>query len=111
MRTAKVFRPETDWKGQQTADLDDFYIGDIAGFIMGGTSSRALARFPDVSTTEGLIGIPKAQASDITVQPGDRLLIDSQVYAVTGPRQWGYENSLTGTDSRFYWLSLESNTR
>jgi hypothetical protein len=106
MRTAKVYRPPATWKGQRTGDLDDFYVHDITGFILGGVSARALAMFPGVNSTEGLIGIPVGQ----DVRPGDRLLIGSDLFKVTGPREWGYENSLTGTQPRFYWLSLEGST-
>jgi hypothetical protein len=76
------------WKGQTVGDLDDHYIGDVSGVVMGGPSVQPVARFPGAVSTEGQVGIPWAQESGVVVEHDDRLLINGTVYAVTSDRLW-----------------------
>ena len=110
MATAQVFRPQRDWKGQTTGKLDDYLIGTVTGVVMGGPSVQPVARFPGTVSTEGQLGIPWEQESDIVVQQHDRLLTDSTVYAVVSDRLWTGENALTGYRPSYYWVEIRSTT-
>jgi hypothetical protein len=110
MATARVFRPARDWKGQTVGELDDYLLGEVTGVVVGGPAPQPVRHFPGVVSTEGMIGIPFAQDSGIVVQQNDRLLIDSEVYAVTGPRQWTQANTITGTAPSLYWVECRSTT-
>lgn len=110
MATAKVYRPERDWKGQTIGELDDHHIGDVTGVVMGGPSVQPLARFPGTVSTEGQIGIPWAQESGVIVQQYDRLLIDGTLYAVTSGRLWTDANVLTGSQPTYHWVETTSST-
>jgi hypothetical protein len=107
---AKVYRPELDWKGQRAADLEDSYIGDVSGVVMGGPSVQPVRQFPGTVSTEGQLGIPWAQESNLVVQQHDRLVIDGTLYAVTSDRLWTGENVLTGTQPSHYWVEFENST-
>ncbi|MDP7728482.1 MULTISPECIES: hypothetical protein [Mycobacterium] len=107
---AKVYRPARDWKGQRPADLEDSYIGDIDGVIMGGPAPQPVRGFPGVTSTEGMIGIARFQESGITVQPDDLLAVQNRLYLITGPRQWDFPNELTGTEFSYYWVQAENTT-
>jgi hypothetical protein len=108
MATATVYRPERDWKGQTVGELDDYLIGTVTGVVVGGPAPQPVARFPGVVSTEGMIGIPYEQASGITVEQHDRLVIDDELFAITGPRQFTHTNTLTGTPPTHYWMEAES---
>lgn len=110
MSTAKVFRPVKDWRGQTVGELDDHYIGDVTGVVMGGPSVQPVARFPGTVSTEGQIGIPFDQESGVIVEQHDRLLVDSTLYAVVSDRLWVGENVLTQTLPSYYWVEIRSTT-
>lgn len=101
---AKVFRPETNKHGQIIGELDDYYLGDVAGIILGGPAPETVKDMPGLVTSEGLIGIPRG--SD--VQQHDRLEVGGQLYKVTGPRLWNHPHPLTGTLARFYWVQART---
>jgi hypothetical protein len=106
---ARAYRPwSRDWKGQGPKDMEESYIGDVTGVIVGGANPQDLARFPNVVSTEGQLGIPWEQYSDIAVQQHDRLMINGTLCAVTSDRQWTGENVLTGTQPSYYWIAVES---
>lgn len=107
MTTAKVYRPQMDWAGSPVGG--DGLLGVVTGVIMGRGNPHKTS-FEGVVSTEGMIGIPKVQASGITVEQFDRLEIDDVRYAVTGPRQWGHSHSSSGTTtlSSRYWVAVEA---
>lgn len=107
---AKVYRPDFDWKGQIIGVLDDHYIGDVTGVILGGPSVQPVPRFPGVVSTEGQIGVPWQQDSGIVVQQRDRLVMDGVLHAVTSDRLWTGCNVLTGTQPSYYWVEVQSST-
>ncbi|MGE2835121.1 hypothetical protein [Mycobacterium sp. SMC-4] len=106
MATAKVFRPERNWRGENVGG--DGYLGEVAGVIVGGPSVQPLAKFPGTVDTSGMLGIPYAQTSGISVRQHDRLLIGSTQYAITSDPQWTDENTLTGTPPTHYWVEYRS---
>ncbi len=106
MATAKVFRPPRSWKGP--AKFEDFPLGDVTGVVIGGPAPQAIPRFPGLVNTEGMIGIPFQQDSGITVDRGDYLDINDDIYLVTGPRQWTNASTLTGTAPSLYWCEVQS---
>ncbi|OYN79981.1 hypothetical protein CG716_11020 [Mycolicibacterium sphagni] len=109
MRTARVYRRELDWAGSPvSSDPDDDYLGDVAGVIVGGPAPQPVSGFAEVVSTEGMIGIPRAQDSGIIVEQHDRLVIDGVTHAVTGPRQWDFPHQLTGTARARYWVQVEA---
>lgn len=110
MSTAKVYRPDRDWKGQTVGELDDYYLGDVTGVVIGGPSVQPLARFPGTVSTEGQIGIPWEQESGLEVAQHDRLVIDGTLYAVTSDPFWTSDNVLTGTRPSYYWVEVRSTT-
>lgn len=108
---ARVYRSARDWRGQRVnADLEQDYIGDVTGLVMGGPSVQPLARFPNTVSTEGQIGIPWAQKSGVVVEQHDRLLIDGTLYAVTSDRLWTDVSVLTGSQPTYYWVETSSTT-
>ena len=104
MADATVYRPERNWKGETVGQLDDWLIGTVERVVIGGPAPEPVRRFPGVVSTEGMLGIPYEQDSGITVQQHDRLLIDGELYAITGPRQFTHSNTLTGTPPTHYWV-------
>lgn len=112
MSLARVYRPVRDWKNQRPKDLEESYIGDVTGVIMGGAAPADLARFPNVASTEGQCGIPFEQDSNILVQQGDLLVIRDVMYEVSGPRQWEDEHEFTGPASDvvsdYYWVYIRT---
>lgn len=113
MSLARVYRPERDWKNQRPKVLEDSYIGDVTGVIVGGAAPQPLARFPTTVTTEGQVGIPYKQASGITVQQDDLLVISGVKYLVTGPRMWEEDHAFAGNAGAvvddYYWVEARSN--
>lgn len=107
MATAKVFRPERNWKGN-VGKFEDYPIGDVTGVVIGGPAPTDIPRFPGIVSTEGMIGVPFAQDSGITLEKGDYLDIGDDIYQVTGPRQWTQANTITGTQPRLYWVECQS---
>lgn len=107
---AKLYRPEFDWKRQIVGVLDDHYIGDVTGVVLGGPSVQPVRNFPGVVSTEGQIGVPWQQDSGIVVQQHDRLVMDGVLYAVTSDRLWTGSNVLTGTQPSYYWVEVQSST-
>ena len=111
MTTVRVYRPQYDWKGQRVnEDLEDDYIGPLTGVIIGGASPQPVGRFPGVVSTQGQIGIPYDQESDVLVQQRDFISIGDDFYAVLGPRQWEEEHAFSGTDvtEDYYWMNVEA---
>lgn len=107
MVTAKVFRPERNWKGT-VGTYDQYPIGDVTGVVVGGPAPTEIAKFPGIVSTEGMIGVPFVQASGIVLEKGDYLDIGDDIYQVTGPRQWTQANTLTGTPPTHYWVEAQS---
>lgn len=111
MSVARVYRPQYDWKSQRVhANLEDDYIGDLTGVIVGGASPQAVGRFPGVVSTEGLLGVPYEQDSGVELQQRDMILLSGILYAVTGPRQWEEDHAFAGTDvtEDYYWIGVEA---
>jgi hypothetical protein len=110
MSTAKVYRPVRDWKGQRPKELEDSYIGDVTGVIVGGAAPQPLSRFPSVMTTEGQLGIPFQQDSGIKVDQHDLLVISGEKYYVQGERQWEDEHVFGGADivDDYYWVEVKA---
>lgn len=112
MSVVRVYRPERDWKGQRPKELEESYIGDVTGVIVGGAAPQPLARFPGTVTTEGQFGFPFEQKSGILVQPNDLLVLNGRKFLVTGPRQWEEDMVLFGGyDSPvddYYWMEVRA---
>lgn len=105
---AKVYRRERDWAGNPTNALDDDYLGDVDNIIIGAKALRPVRGFEELTNTEGMIGVPREQASEIVVEQHDRLEIGGDMYAVTSPRLWDYPHQLTGSPRRRYWVQVEA---
>ena len=112
MSVVRVYRPPRDWKGQRTEDLEDSYIGDVTGVIVGGAAPQPLTRFPNVVSTEGQFGFPYEQESGILVQQNDILIVSDRKYMVQGPRMWEEDHVLGGAESGvvddYYWVEVRS---
>lgn len=113
MTVARVYRPARDWKGQRPKDLEDSYIGDVTGVIVGGAAPQPLARFPMTASTEGQIGIPYAQDSGIVVQQDDLLVFNAVKYLVTSSRMWEEDHEFFGGNDSpvddYYWVEAKAN--
>lgn len=107
MATAHVFRPVKGWKGT-VGHYEDYPLGDVTDVIVGGAAPAPISRFPGVVSTEGMIGIPYEQDSNIIVQKGDVLDLGTAIYFVTGPRQWEEDHTFSGTDvtDDYYWVEV-----
>ncbi|MCV7373132.1 hypothetical protein H5P33_10455 [Mycolicibacterium arabiense] len=90
--------------------MDDYLIGTVTGVVMGGPSVQPVRNFPGTVSTEGQIGIPFDQESEVVVQQHDRLLIGSTLYAVVSDRLWTDVNVLTGSQPSYYWVEIRSTT-
>ena len=113
MSVVRVYRPVRNWKGDRPKDLEDSYIGDITGVIVGGGSPQDLARFPNTVSTQGQMGIPFAQDSGITVQAEDLLVVGGRKYLVVGPQLWEEEHEFFGGHDSpvddYYWMEVKAN--
>lgn len=109
MSVARVYRPTFGWKGIQ-GKVEDYYIGDVTGVILGGAAPQPIGRFPGVVSTEGMMGIPYEQDSGIEVQQRDYLSVGDDLYVVNGPRQWEEDHAFAGTDvtEDYYWVQVEA---
>ena len=112
MSVVRVYRPQRDWKGQRPKEMEDSYIGDVTGVIVGGAAPQPLARFPGVVTTEGQFGFPFEQESGILVERNDLLVLNGEKYLVTGPRTWEEDHAFAGTASEvvsdYYWMEVRA---
>jgi hypothetical protein len=82
-------------------------VGTVTGIIIGARTVDALPVRGDVVSTEGLIGWPTNSA--LQPQAGDVLEMDGQRFAISGPRVWGRPHSLTGSPSRYSWITATAN--
>lgn len=82
-------------------------VGTITGIIIGARTVDELPVRGDVVSTEGLIGWPTN--SPLQLQAGDILECDGQRFAISGPRLWGRPHSLTGSPSRYSWITACAN--
>jgi hypothetical protein len=112
MSVVRVYRPPRDWKGQRPKNLEESYIGDVTGVVVGGAAPQPLARFPGVVTTEGQFGFPYEQESGIIVEPQDLLVLNGEKYLVTGPRMWEEDHVLAGSAGDvvddYYWMEVRA---
>lgn len=113
MSVVRVYRPERDWKNQRPKELEDSYIGDVTGVIVGGATPQPLGRFPGVVSTEGQFGFPYEQDSGIVVEQQDILVVNGRKYLVTGPRMWEEDHEFAGAAGDvvddYYWMEVQSN--
>jgi hypothetical protein len=107
----RVYRPVRDWKAQRPKELEDSFIGTITGVIVGGASPQDLARFPNTVSTEGQLGIPYDQESEIVVEKEDLLVFGGVKVLVTGPRQWEEDHEFFGGNDSpvddYYWVHVK----
>lgn len=75
-----------------------------------GSRLNLIDALQSVASTEGQIGIPWGQESEIEVAQHDRLSIDGTLYAVTSDPFWTSDNVLTGTQPSYYWVEVRSST-
>lgn len=111
MSVARVYRPAYNWKGERVnPNLEDDFLGEVTGVIVGGAAPQPLGRFPGVVSTEGQVGIPYEQDTEIVVQQRDMISIGDDLYSVRGPRQWEEEHAFSGTDvtDDYYWIQVEA---
>lgn len=106
MTTAKVYRPSRDWAG---SPMGDGYLGDVTGVIVGAQTSHPLRQNLPGNSTEGMLGIPFSQESGITVEQGDRLVIDGVRYEVVS-RRAHHVHQLTGVPLGRYWVHVEQSS-
>lgn len=113
MSVVRVYRPTRDWKGQRPKDLEDSYIGDVTGVVVGGGAPQDLARFPGVVSTEGQMGFPFEQESGIIVQAEDLLIVAGRKFLVNGPRLWEEDHEFFGGHDSpvddYYWMEVRAN--
>ncbi|MBV6360435.1 hypothetical protein R2325_16400 [Mycobacteroides chelonae] len=79
-------------------------MGVIKGVVMGGLSASPTLSREESSDTSGQIGIPVKNT--VKVQFGDQIAIDNVVYRVISRDLWNYENSLSTTKPKHYWVKV-----
>lgn len=113
MSVVRVYRPMRNWKGDRPKDLEDSYIGDVTGVVVGGGAPQDLARFPGVVSTEGQMGFPFEQESAIIVQAEDILVVAGRKFLVVGPRLWEEDHEFFGGHDSpvddYYWMEVKAN--
>jgi hypothetical protein len=100
----RVYRIPLDAMGEAIHDdIEDDYLGDLDGVIEGGPTPHSVSGWEGLVSTDGMMGWPRLQRSEITVRKGDRLVIGGLWYEVAGPAQWHKPHALSGTDLGYVW--------
>lgn len=104
----EVYRSQKDRRGDPINGptvSEGNHVGTISGVIVGGQSARSRDGREERSDTSGQLGCPR---DGIKLEPGDRVVIQSVVYSIVGPREFDYPSSLTGDVFPYYWVDVRA---